>query len=381
MLGILGGLFGFFYGAEFKAWLWDLTDFPKLTQNNAEPRGSESAPKGEEVVVQDLDIPWELVFLPNGDMLGTERAGKLLLINSKTKKSIEVKGVKHTGEGGLLGLALHPKFAENRLLYLYFTYESGGQIFNKVVRYEFTVIRLAVACLDGDPDCGLPTPRLSSERVVLDGIAGSSNHDGGRIAFGPDGYLYIGTGDAESPQLAQDTNSLNGKILRVKDDGSIPEDNPFGNAVYSYGHRNVQGLAWDSSGQLWATEHGPSGLETGKDELNKIERGKNYGWPDSKGDTVKEGTVAPVVHSGKDTWAPSGMVIVGSKIYFAGLRGEAVYGYDLGSKKPSTHFKGEYGRIRTVVGGPNSDLYILTNNTDGRGTPKSGDDKIVRVKF
>ena len=219
---------------------------------------------------------------------------------------------------------------------------------------------------------------LSERLVVLDGILGSSNHDGGRIAFGPDYYLYIGTGDAENQKLAQDTKSLNGKILRVTEDGAMPSGNPFGNAVYSYGHRNVQGLAWDEKGQLWATEHGPSGLQTGFDELNRIEKGKNYGWPD-RADRQKEGTEKPVVHSGEDTWAPSGAVFYNDSVLFAGLAGEAIYQYKISSSQLTTHFKGEFGRIRMITRGPDGQFYILTNNTDGRGNPKDGDDKLIRL--
>ncbi|MDO8452713.1 MAG: PQQ-dependent sugar dehydrogenase [bacterium] len=318
--------------------------------------------KDVEVVLQDLDIPWEVVFLPGGEMLITERPGSLLLINKDKRTRISVEGVRHKGEGGLLGMALHPRFAENSWVYLYSTGGQGPTLSNRVERYK------------------LSGTTLSERKVILENIPGTANHDGGRIVFGSDEMLYVATGDAENPQSAQDTNSLNGKILRVTDDGSIPGDNPFGNAVYSYGHRNVQGLAWDNSGQLWATEHGPSGTQTGNDELNKIEKGKNYGWPDSKGTTVKEGTVGPVIESGKNaTWAPSGVTILGNIIYFAGLRGEAVYVYSIVNKVLSTKLKSEYGRLRTIVKGPDGSFYILTNNTDGRGEPKDNDDKLIRI--
>lgn len=323
-----------------------------------------------EIVAEDLDIPWELVFLPDGRMLVTERPGNLLIIG-KDRRKIPIQGVAHVGEGGLLGMALHPKFSDNHLLYLYSTTREGGTYTNRVERYR------------------LENDQLSERTVILSGIRGSSNHDGGRLAFGPaspDSYLYITTGDAENSQSAQDKNSLNGKILRVKDDGSIPPDNPFGNAVYSYGHRNVQGIAWDDSGQLWATEHGPSGLQTGNDELNKITKGSNYGWPAIKGNQTKEGMAAPVANSGSsETWAPSGMTIYHGKILFAGLRGEAIYSYPsspytLEIKTVKQHVKSQFGRLRTIVQGPEGYLYVLTNNTDGRGTPKPNDDKIIKVK-
>jgi aldose sugar dehydrogenase len=224
---------------------------------------------------------------------------------------------------------------------------------------------------------------LNDKVVLLDGVKGASNHDGGRIEFGPDGKLYITTGDAQEPNLAQDTNSLNGKILRINPDGTIPTDNPFNNAVYSYGHRNVQGLAWDDSGNLWATEHGPSGVQTGNDELNYIQKGKNYGWPEIKGQQSKSGMETPVIESGRnDTWAPAGAEYVNGSIFFAGLRGSALYEAKLsGTSVTDTkiHFRGEYGRLRAARLGPDGYLYLTTSNTDGRGSPKTGDDKLIRI--
>ena len=318
-----------------------------------------------EVVVQKLDIPWEIVFLPNGDLLVTERSGKLLKIGSETKVIKEIEGVKHIGEGGLLGLTLHPNFSVNNFIYLYSTTQDSNGITNRVERYRFS------------------NDTLSERKVVLEKIKGSSNHDGGRIAFGPDRYLYITTGDAESPNLAQDKNSLNGKILRIKDDGSIPEDNPFGNAVYSLGHRNPQGLAWDKNGTLWETEHGPSGIQTGNDEVNLITKGGNYGWPTIKGNQTKEGLIPPIIESGsKDTWAPSGMAYYNGSLFFSGLRGEALYEVKIrnGNKLDLfTHFKQEFGRIRAVVLGPDGYLYLSTSNRDGRGQVREGDDKIIKI--
>lgn len=320
--------------------------------------------RGPETVVQDLSIPWELVFLPNGDMLVTERPGRLLLIGEE-KNVIEISGVEHRGEGGLLGLALHPNFGENSWIYLYLTTQTDTGLTNRVERYV------------------LSGAELSDRTIIIENIPGARFHGGGRIAFGPDGFLYIATGDAGSAPSAQDTSSLAGKILRITDTGAIPSDNPFGNAVYSYGHRNVQGLAWDEQGVLWATEHGPSGFESGFDELNRITRGANYGWPDVIGDEVLAGTEAPQLHSGEtDVWAPSGMTYVNEHILFAGLRGESLYVANVSSGSAQnlrTFFREEYGRLRTIVLGPDNMLYLLTNNTDGRGVPNQNDDRIIKI--
>jgi glucose/arabinose dehydrogenase len=220
---------------------------------------------------------------------------------------------------------------------------------------------------------------LSERTVILADIPGAQFHDGGRMAFGPDGLLYITTGDAGNGANAQDRNSLAGKILRLKDDGSIPSDNPFG----TLGHRNPQGLAWDDAGRLWATEHGRSGARSGFDEINLIEAGKNYGWPDSEGDETADGVIAPVRHSGASaTWAPAGAAFFDGSIFFTGLRGEALYEARLHEREIESftaHFAGEFGRLRAAVLGPDGFLYITTSNTDGRGRPRSDDDKIIKV--
>lgn len=318
----------------------------------------------QEAVAQGLHIPWEIVFLPDKSMIVTERPGTLRHVTNQT--STPIAGVAHVGEGGLLGMALHPKFAENNFVYLYLTTRSGEGLTNRVERYK------------------LSKDTLTDRKVIIEGIPGSSNHDGGRLAFGPEGYLYITAGDAENPNSAQDTNALSGKILRLHDDGRVPDDNPFRNAVYSYGHRNPQGLAWDNQGRLWATEHGPSGSETGFDELNLIEKGKNYGWPAIRGGQIKSGMEKPIEHSGPNqTWAPSGLAYRGGKLYFSGLRGESLYVATITSGSTvslSTYLKGQYGRLRAVVVGPEGDLYLSTSNRDGRGTVKAGDDKVIRIK-
>jgi glucose/arabinose dehydrogenase len=318
-----------------------------------------------ETAVENLAIPWEIAFLPEGELLVTERSGQLLKIG-REKKSIPIQGVRHQGEGGLLGLALHPRFAENHWLYLYLTTGAGAGLANRVERYR------------------LEDDTLIDRKPIIENIPGASNHDGGRIAFGPDGYLYVTTGDASKSNLAQNKNSLAGKILRLTDDGLIPEDNPFGNAVYSYGHRNPQGLTWDNQGRLWATEHGRSGLLSGLDELNLIERGVNYGWPTIQGNEQKEGMRTPVINSGpRETWAPASALFYQGSIFFTGLRGESLYKATISPEGNVTPLKkyltGQFGRLRGLVLGPDGFFYISTSNQDGRGEPRAGDDKIIRI--
>ncbi len=319
--------------------------------------------QGVEVLAVGLEIPWEIAFLPDGSVLVTERPG---VVNEilPNKSVMQIEGVQHVGEAGLLGMAVHPNFLENKWIYLYLTTKVQNSFVNRVERYRFD------------------ERKLLDRTVVLDNIPAAAYHDGGRIAFGPDGLLYVTTGDATDADRAQDTQSLAGKILRVREDGSIPMENPFGNAVFSYGHRNVQGLAWDAEERLWATEHGRSGLQSGLDEVNLIEAGKNYGWPVIEGDAVKEGMVAPVVHSGPDvTWAPAAAAVVGNRLFFTGLRGEKLYEFMITDGKLAQkreHFVGQFGRLRALRIGPDGLFYMATSNTDGRGDVHKDDDKILR---
>ncbi len=308
-----------------------------------------------ETVAENLEIPWEVVFLPDGEMLVTERPGRILFLEEE--EAFPIDGVEHVGEGGLLGMDLHPEFEENGFVYLYMTTEEE----NKVDRYIFE---------DGS---------LLTDGTVIGDIPADRFHNGGRIKFGPDGLLYITTGDAQEADLSQQRDSLAGKILRITDEGEIPGENPFGTEVYSYGHRNPQGIAWDNEGRLWSTEHGPRA----RDELNLIEAGKNYGWPVIRGDEEEEGMESPVLQSGDDyTWAPTGAIFWDGSVFFTGLRGSAIYEARIDGGEVDDfliHFEKDFGRMRAIREGPDGMFYLLTNNTDGRGTPREGDDKIIKL--
>lgn len=268
--------------------------------------------------------------------------------------------VAHRGEGGLLGIAVHPEFGQNQFIYVYHTYEEGGALRNRVVRFR----------MEGRT--------LVNPEVIISGIPGAGNHNGGRLKFGPEGRLYVTTGDARAPDSAQEPDSLAGKILRLNDDGAVPADNPFpGSPVYSLGHRNPQGLAWDRQGRLWATEHGSAAT----DELNLIRPGGNYGWPVIRGDETAPGMESPVLQSGRQTWAPSGTAFAGGSLYFAGLRSQGLFEVVMedGEVNLRRHLEKNFGRLRAVVTGPDGFLYLLTSNRDGRGVPGGDDDQIIRL--
>ena len=337
---------------------------------------------GVEVVVTDLATIWAIDFAPDGRIFLTERGGRIRTVRDGTLDpepwmSLEVV---EQSESGLLGLALDPDFAANGYVYVAYTYATAdGGLQNRLVR------------LREDPATG----RGAFDRVLLDDARGARVHDGGRVRFGPDGKLYWTMGDAGNQPLAQDLASWNGKILRLNADGSIPDDNPFpGSPVYSYGHRNPQGLAWQpGTERLYALEHGPSGQQSCCDEVNLIQPGMNYGWPGVFGDRTEAGTVAPVLHSGASrdtTWAPGGAAFVtggpwAGSLVFVGLRGESLYRVTLDPDDPMRAagverlFRGQYGRLRDVVEGPDGALYVATSNRDGRGNPRQGDDRLLRV--
>jgi len=326
-----------------------------------------------EVVADNLSVPWSIDFAPDGRIFFTERIGNLRVIQDgkllEPVMSLDVAG----GEGGLLGVALDPSFEQNHYVYLYFTYNEFFETKNKVVRYVED------------------SNSLKEDRTLVGPFAGASYHDGGRLKFGPDGKLYVTTGDAGIPEMSQDQDTVVGKILRINADGTIPDDNPFGTVVYSFGHRNPQGVAWDENERMFATEHGPSGWRgIAHDEINEIFSGGNYGWPDIIGDETKQNMINPILHSGDDTWAPSGASFYyGEKIprwtgkfFVATLRGEHLHMISFEQNKIKSHeklFLGEFGRLRDVVEGPDGYLYLLTSNQDGRGSPAANDDKILRI--
>jgi glucose/arabinose dehydrogenase len=308
-------------------------------------------------VAADLDAPWSVVFR-NGTPLVSERnSGQILeLAPDGSSRSIgTVEGVAARGESGLLGLAV----GSQGDLYVYSTAEDGNRVQHFPVGGEPGSLSL------GRPD------------TLLDRIPSANIHDGGRIAFGPDGMLYVTAGDASRRDSAQDRGSLAGKILRMTPDGDAPADNPFpGSLVYSYGHRNPQGMAWAEDGTMFATEFGQNTW----DELNIITPGANYGWPAVEGIAGREGFVDPVQQWRPGAASPSGMAHAGGTLFVANLRGQVLRSVPVSDPGTSAeHFSREFGRIRDVTVAPDGKLWFLTNNTDGRGRPQPGDDRILAV--
>ncbi|MBT2552970.1 PQQ-dependent sugar dehydrogenase [Arthrobacter sp. ISL-5] len=299
--------------------------------------------------IDGLQLPWSTVFMPDGSAVISERDSALLksVKGSEIRTIGKVPDVVPGGEGGLMGLALSPDFASDRLLYVYFTAADD----NRIAR-----VRLDEAGTGTDL-------RLGAPEVIFSGIPKASTHNGGRLRFGPDGFLYVGTGDSQRREQPQDRNALGGKILRLTRDGEPAPGNPFpGNPVYSLGHRNVQGLAWDSDGRLWASEFGPDV----NDELNLIQAGGNYGWPDVTGAPHREGFIdAKVVWPSTAESSPSGLEIVGGTAYLGALRGRRIWAVPLQGESagtPVAYFTRQYGRIRSVSLAPNGELWVLSNN-------------------
>ncbi|AWZ10082.1 PQQ-dependent sugar dehydrogenase [Streptomyces sp. ICC1] len=319
------------------------------------------------VAAKGLESPWGVAPLPDGNLLIASRdKGTISRVDVGTGEVTQVgkvPGVAPAGEGGLLGLALSPSFASDRMVYAYFTTESD----NRIARLRYDDKRPVGEQL-GAPD------------TVFRGIPKGMIHNGGRIAFGPDKMLYAGTGEAGDTGLAQDKESLGGKILRMTPDGQPVHGNPEADSVvYSSGHRNVQGLAWDKDKRLWAAEFGQNTW----DELNLIEPGANYGWPEAEGKAGKPGMRDPVAVWKTEQASPSGIAWAQGSVWMAGLRGQRLWRIPLAGAnpvaEPEAFLEGEYGRLRTVVALGGDKLLLVTSETDGRGSPESGDDRILTL--
>lgn len=331
------------------------------TDDAAETTGQSGDVRVAETIATELLTPWDVDFHPGGSALVTLRdSGTVLRLEGGEATVLDaggeggaVPGVHHETEDGLLGLALGP----DEGIYMYLTTDSD----NRVVRYD----------LEGDD--------LVDPQVVLDGIPTDENHAGGRLAFGPDGYLYVTTGDARNLDLPQDTSSLAGKILRVTTSGDPAPGNPFDNEVWSYGHRNVQGIGWASDGRMYASEFGSSKF----DEINLIEKGGNYGWPHIEGWADDSKYTNPLVTWTTDEASPSGIAVTDGGIWMTALRGERLWYVPFRPNgklgEPRDH-QLNLGRLRAVVTTPDDDLWVVTSNTDGRGDPSASDDRIVRLE-
>lgn len=349
------------------------TPLPSATESATEPATSTPAPapvqpSGTPTTIQSgLDAPWSMVPLPSGSVLIDDRDSGTVFERLPDGSSIRtvgvVPGVVHAGEGGLLGLAVQNESAP-RFLYAYLT----TSVDNRVVRMPLTGT-------PGSYAIGAPQP-------IITGIPKGIFHNGGRIAFGPDTMLYITAGDGTNTANAQNKDSLGGKILRVTPTGDVPRDNPFpGSPVYSFGHRNPQGIAWDSHGTMWASEFGQDTW----DELNIIRPGGNYGWPTVEGIANDPAFIDPVYQWRTDDASPSGIAIVNDTIFMAGLGGQRLWViYPTNGAAPVravAYFANDFGRLRDVVGRGSDTLWMLTNNTDGRGDPRAGDDRILSVQL
>jgi glucose/arabinose dehydrogenase len=338
---------------------------PEPGQSGGNNNNNNNTRPGVQVLAQNLDVPWAIDIAEDGRLFFTERTGSVMVVDkngSLLSDPVAYINVMQNGESGLLGLVLHPNFTENHLLYVYHTYSNNSAVLNKVLMLT-----------ENDN-------KIVESKVIIDNIPAAERNDGGRIKFGPDGKLYIATGDAQQPELAQDAGSLAGKILRLNSDGSIPEDNPFeGSPVYSYGHRNIQGLAWHPlSEDLYASEHGPEG----NDEINLIKPGSNYGWPIE--DCSAEKFEKPILCFNPAV-APAGMTFAAldrlgyqNDILLATLKAQHIRLVDLESDVESNILTG-FGRIRDIVEAADGSLYVATSNRDGRAVPSQNDDKILRI--
>ena len=333
--------------------------------------------------LQNLETPWQMAFASDGRKFFTERSGKIRVVkNGVLTTWLDLTNIVQQGESGLLGIALDPNFTTNGYMYIAYTYTTPTWRFNNRI----------VRCKDNS------LTNTGVENVTyIDNVRGQENHNGGPIKIGPDNKIYWTVGDGFNNNLPQDINSLNGKILRLNLDGTVPADNPFPNSyVYSYGHRNVQGLAWQQgTNTLFATEHGATlgvnGTSSARDEINIIEKGKNYGWPIIEGNQTRAGMETPIWLSGTDfTWAPAGAIFVKNgkwkgSFLFVGLKGQTLYRAVIDPNNPNKitkveeYLKGVFGRLRDITEAPDGTFYICVTNKDGRGTPKPEDDRIFML--
>jgi glucose/arabinose dehydrogenase len=335
----------------------------RATSDTPDPAPSSAPSAGTPTITgtiaTGLNVPWGIVFLANGDALVSQR-DEGTIVRIATDGTVTPLGRvpgssgRPGGEGGLLGIATPP--GDEGVLFAYVTTGSDDR-----------VVRMS---LSGDA--------LGAPKEILTGIPVGSRHHGGRLLFDPSGALFVSTGDSGDGALAQDRDSLAGKVLRIDQDGRAAKDNPFGNRTWSYGHRNIEALAFDADGRLWAAEFG----DKSADELNLIERGGNYGWPDVEGRSDDDGLTNPKVTWGTDECSPAGLAITGSTAYVGALQGECLYSVPLdgaSAGRPKAWFAGDHGRIRSVAVAPDGALWVATSNTDGRGDPATGDDRILRV--
>ncbi|WP_407267862.1 PQQ-dependent sugar dehydrogenase [Radiobacillus sp. PE A8.2] len=312
------------------------------------------------IAVNHLFIPWTINKHEQTFYL-SQREGSVIEIDGDFGlvhvQEVDVtENIQHEGEGGFLGFTLAPDFEQTKKAFAYHTYEKDGEIQNRIISLK------------------LQDNAWVEEEVLLDNIPGNVIHNGGRLKIGPDGMLYASTGDTGQGELAQDLDSLAGKILRMNLNGNIPEDNPFENSyVYSYGHRNPQGFAWNNNGDFYSSEHG----ESAHDEINLIKAGENYGWPVIEGDETATNMVSPVYQSGDDTWAPSGMAYHDGQLFIASLAGSKIITYDI-EKKEVEEFYGDAGRLRDVLI-DNEDIFTITSNQDDRGEPGKKDDRLIQI--
>ncbi|MGD9985999.1 PQQ-dependent sugar dehydrogenase [Pseudonocardia sp.] len=324
------------------------------------PQRTPGAPR---VLLTGLEVPWGIAFLPDGDALVTERDGRIVRVTPQGAATPvgTVAGVSARGEGGLLGIAVSPRFATDRAVYVYYTSTQDNR-----------VVRLQVGT-DGTVDG-------AAQQVIVSGIGAASIHNGGGLVFGPDGMLYVATGDSSRTDASQNRDDLGGKVLRVTPDGAPAPGNPFGTAVFTYGHRNVQGLAFGPGDRLYATEFGQNTF----DEVNLLTPGADYGWPTVEGIAGREGLTDPLVTWSTSAASPSGLAYAGGSLWAAALRGERLWRIPLTADgrtgTPEALYTGEFGRLRGVVATPDgSALWVTTSNRDGRGSPAPDDDRILVV--